>query len=366
MPEVFSALLGLGGLMTGAVSMPPPAYGALPARVEKPSVINDGPFLHAIPVPTQGCGEYVVSVHGNTNYGQVRGKPSLSGRPLWRLITGSNVTICSKEIKDIKTDQRNIPWIWVKFKSREEPRDHEGYMSFRLLEPVVAPPVAGADRPKPEAENPQEFPQPEAPNTIRPDAPIIIGGDESADACASSGDIIGLDPQGDGFLSVRSGPGGPPFREIDRLFNGNEVYVCASGGPWLAAVYSDKRDLDPRCGVSKPWRTRQPYTGPCRYGWIHSRYVRMAETGLGKHSGSTPNPPQAPHATQPVPPSESQENCLKVFSPKVCGVGMQSQQPAPITCLKDGEIGILRGRIFVFDPDPDLGNYILDVDENLS
>jgi hypothetical protein len=145
MPDVFSALLGLGGLATGAVSMPPPAYGPLPVRVEQPSVINDGPFLHAIPVPTQGCGEYVVRVHGNTNYGQVRGKPSLFGRPLWRLIIGSNVTICGK---DIKTDERNIPWIWVKFKSREEPWDHAGYMSFRLLEPVVAPPVAAtpADR----------------------------------------------------------------------------------------------------------------------------------------------------------------------------------------------------------------------------
>src|SRR5262245_251035 len=85
MPDVFSALLGLGGLMTGAVSMPPPAYGPLPVRVEQPSRINDGPFLHAIPVPTQGCDEYVVRMHGNTNYGQIRGKPSLSGQAYFRV-----------------------------------------------------------------------------------------------------------------------------------------------------------------------------------------------------------------------------------------------------------------------------------------
>jgi hypothetical protein len=97
---------------------------------------------------------------------------------------------------------------------------------------------------------------------------------------------------GDRFLSVRGGPGGQPFRELDRLFNGNEVYICARSGPWLAVVYSDKRDLEQSCGVDKPWRTRQPYTGPCRYGWIHSTYVRIAE------AKQEPRPPDS----QPSPP----------------------------------------------------------------
>jgi hypothetical protein len=94
---------------------------------------NGGPFLHAITEPTSGCSEYTVSVH---DYGQVRGTPSLSGRPLWRLIPGSNVTICDK---DIATDERNIPWVWVQFKSQEEPWDHKGYISFRLLRPFLPP-----------------------------------------------------------------------------------------------------------------------------------------------------------------------------------------------------------------------------------
>jgi hypothetical protein len=123
---------------------------------------------------------------------------------------------------------------------------------------------------------PPELPPPDKPEPppTRLDAPIIIGGDERVDACGDTGEIVGLDPQRDSFLSVLSGPGDQPFREIDRLFNGNQVYVCYSSGPWLAVIYNDKRDLEQSCGVDKPWRTRQPYTGPCRYGWIHSKYVR--------------------------------------------------------------------------------------------
>ena len=149
------------GMITGAMLTPVPVYAPPPVRVAaQPSVINGGPFLHAVAETTPGCSEYTVSVH-EANYGQVRGKPALSGHPLWQLITGSHVTICSK---DIKTDEHNIPWIWVQFKSQEEPWDHEGYMSFRILEPSGPPRVAITPSPAPppppldkkaEAENPQ-------------------------------------------------------------------------------------------------------------------------------------------------------------------------------------------------------------------
>jgi hypothetical protein len=59
--------------------------------------------------------------------------------------------------------------------------------------------------------------------SARIDAAIMIGGEEDLDACSSTGEVTGLDPSGDGFLSVRSGPGGRPYREIDRLFNGNRA-----------------------------------------------------------------------------------------------------------------------------------------------
>jgi hypothetical protein len=104
--------------------------------------------------------------------------------------------------------------------------------------------------------------------------PIMIGGEESLDPCAN-GVITGLNPRGDGFLSVRSGPGGRPFRELDRLSNGNEVYLCGKRGPWRAIVYHESRKWHESCEVSSPWPKRRAYTGPCRHGWVHSQYIKV-------------------------------------------------------------------------------------------
>jgi hypothetical protein len=76
--------------------------------------------------------------------------------------------------------------------------------------------------------------QPFRPNM---DVPVLAGGNASENACGGSGQVIGLDPNGDGFLSVRSGPGGRPYSEVDRVHNGQWVYVCHKNGPWLAVVY---------------------------------------------------------------------------------------------------------------------------------
>ena len=83
---------------------------------------------------------------------------------------------------------------------------------------------------------------------------------------------MGLDPSGDGFLAVRSRPDG---KEIDRLFNGQFVYVCEDSGRWFGIVYPEAGQDIEQCYVSTPWETRMPYTGPCRYGWVFSNYVRM-------------------------------------------------------------------------------------------
>lgn len=70
-----------------------------------------------------------------------------------------------------------------------------------------------------------------------------------------------LDPNGDGFLSVRSGHGGKPSHEMDRVYNGQRVAICGEQGKWLAVVYANGRG-GMSCGV----RMRMSYTGPCRYG----------------------------------------------------------------------------------------------------
>jgi len=108
----------------------------------------------------------------------------------------------------------------------------------------------------------------EDPPVSRPDDAIDIGG------MCPSGIVIGLDPNGDNFLSVRSGPGGQPYHEIDRLFSSNAVHVCGRKASWLAVVYSPARKTQDSCDIASKG-TPRPYDGPCRSGWVHSRYIKM-------------------------------------------------------------------------------------------
>jgi hypothetical protein len=88
------------------------------------------------------------------------------------------------------------------------------------------------------------------------------------------GEVIGLDPNGDNFLSVRSGPGGQPYHEIDRLFSAEEVHVCGEKAPWLAIAYSPARRAGDRCDLAAT-EMRRASAGACQYGWVHSRYIKL-------------------------------------------------------------------------------------------
>ena len=105
--------------------------------------------------------------------------------------------------------------------------------------------------------------------------PVHFGGDAETDACETTAAVANLDPKGDNFLSVRSGPGGQPYRELDRLHTGQRVTICEDKGAWLGVVYAPaKGALD--CKVSTPRPQAVVYRGgPCRAGWIHKRYVRI-------------------------------------------------------------------------------------------
>jgi hypothetical protein len=111
----------------------------------------------------------------------------------------------------------------------------------------------------------------EGPPVSRVDVAVMAGR-----PCASS-EVVGLDPNGDNFLSVRSGPGGPPYREVDHLFNLNAVHVCGRNGPWFAVVYSTVRKAQGSCDIVSKG-TLRPYEGPCQYGWVHSRYIKLKAT----------------------------------------------------------------------------------------
>jgi hypothetical protein len=103
------------------------------------------------------------------------------------------------------------------------------------------------------------------------DVPLEVGGSADVDACPSVGVVGGLDPRGDNFLAVRSGPA-VRFAKVDELHAGEQVLLCAENGGWLGIVYA-KDGVE--CGLNMPQPRRAPYTGPCRAGWVAKRYVRV-------------------------------------------------------------------------------------------
>lgn len=107
--------------------------------------------------------------------------------------------------------------------------------------------------------------------TIKLDVPVVIGGTVEFDACNGYGEIANLRPPDD-FLSVRSGPAAT-YREIDRMKNGERLFVCTSRAGWTSVVYPAREDRD--CGVGTPWPKRRVYNGPCKRGWISTKYIKM-------------------------------------------------------------------------------------------
>ncbi len=104
--------------------------------------------------------------------------------------------------------------------------------------------------------------------------PVIIGPEPDLDACLSMGEVTGLDPNGDGFLAVRSGPGSD-YPLLEKLYEGQSVFICdtTAGDKWYGIVYSRRNDAD--CGVGSPLAHPQPYRGPCKSGWVSARWVKV-------------------------------------------------------------------------------------------
>ena len=99
--------------------------------------------------------------------------------------------------------------------------------------------------------------------------PVMLN-DQGEDACGT-GMVSGLDPAGDNFLAVRSGPG-TDHPEIDRLSPDTMVAMCDSSGGWVGIVYGGEE-----CTGGSPAAVTQngPYEGPCGSGWAFGQYVRL-------------------------------------------------------------------------------------------
>jgi hypothetical protein len=110
---------------------------------------------------------------------------------------------------------------------------------------------------------------PDRQRAVRPEVPVMLVADD-LDPCGL-GVVKGLKAGGDGFLSVRARPSAKG-RELDRLRNGDEVYICADKGDWIGIVYSrPRRD----CGVTSAVARRSAYAGPCNSGWVHRNWVEL-------------------------------------------------------------------------------------------
>lgn len=83
------------------------------------------------------------------------------------------------------------------------------------------------------------------------DVPVPWIADGQAAGCASSL-VVGLDPNGDNFLAVRSGPG-KTYPKLDELHSGDEVRTCAVSGNWVGIYYDAG--------------------GGRKNGWVHGSYL---------------------------------------------------------------------------------------------
>ncbi len=99
--------------------------------------------------------------------------------------------------------------------------------------------------------------------------PVFVGGEAQFDACASYGEVAGLKPTPGNFLALRNRPS-TDGKRIAKLASEQKFWICSQNGDWFGVVIAQNgKD----CGVSTPRVARQPYTGPCRVGWVFGKYV---------------------------------------------------------------------------------------------
>jgi hypothetical protein len=102
-----------------------------------------------------------------------------------------------------------------------------------------------------------------------PRIPVPLAAAEGYGPCSTAA-VRGLN-RADAFLAVRSGPS-VRHHALARLGNGANVFACVRRGDWFGIVFApESRQVD--CGVLRPRRVNAYYSGPCRSGWVHERYL---------------------------------------------------------------------------------------------
>ncbi|MEM9278469.1 MAG: SH3 domain-containing protein [Pseudomonadota bacterium] len=97
--------------------------------------------------------------------------------------------------------------------------------------------------------------------------PVMEVPEEDWDTC-SFGKVANLNPEGDNFLAVRSGPG-TGSAMIDKIFKGDKVWVFNLDGDWMGIVYGVEEVSCP------PVESPREYQGPGKKGWVFGKYIKQ-------------------------------------------------------------------------------------------
>ena len=99
--------------------------------------------------------------------------------------------------------------------------------------------------------------------------PVVVGSDDDMDACMT----LGLSTSKQSESVVRAGPSSTSA-VMDKVKNGQLVWMCSFKEEWVAVVYATSDNMD--CGVSRHINPAQIYIGPCKSGWMHKNNVEPA------------------------------------------------------------------------------------------
>ncbi len=108
------------------------------------------------------------------------------------------------------------------------------------------------------------------------DVPIIEKGEYDGVSVSEIADILptctgskvaGLDPGGDGFLAVRSGPGSQ-YRKLVELHNGDRVSVFDQKGDWAGVVYGELLSDERISPKTRPVKNSKK-------GWVNTKWLRQ-------------------------------------------------------------------------------------------
>lgn len=102
--------------------------------------------------------------------------------------------------------------------------------------------------------------------------PVMVVAEPELDACGSLAEVSGTKPDGQAYLSLRSGPA-VGYGEHARLKEGARLLVCEERHGWLGVLVVPPAGVA-ACDVSQPARKSEAYRGPCRSGWVSQRYVK--------------------------------------------------------------------------------------------